>query len=111
MAAKNIKPNARRGRREMRDITVETYSRVGDDPSPVLPKSSAWESGQTAITLFPSASVLEDSPSSLTTKTIDSAPKVLSGNQTLPLSSFLDVKVTACVTSLCFHYRIIRVLC
>lgn len=84
MAAKNIKPNARRGRREMRDITVETYSRLGEDPSPVLPKASAWENGQTAITLFPSAPALVDSTVSPTVKAMDSAHKSLSGNQTLP---------------------------
>ncbi|KAJ1524015.1 hypothetical protein ONE63_010558 [Megalurothrips usitatus] len=60
MAAKNVKPNARRGRREMRNITVETYSRVGEEPTRVLPPTSAWESGQTAITLFPSAAARED---------------------------------------------------
>lgn len=61
MAAKNVKPNARRGRREMRDITVETYSRSGEEVTPVLPNSSVWESGQTAVTLFSSAPVHGDS--------------------------------------------------
>lgn len=64
MAAKNVKPNTRRGRREMRDITVETYARSGEEVSPVLPNSNAWESGQTAITLFSSAPVHSDSHSS-----------------------------------------------
>lgn len=61
MAAKNVKPNARRGRRELRDITVETYSRSGEEATPVLPNSSVWESGQTAVTLFSSAPVHGDS--------------------------------------------------
>ncbi|XP_034236296.1 BRCA1-associated protein isoform X2 [Thrips palmi] len=61
MAAKNVKPNARRGRREMRDITVETYSRAGEEVTPALPNASVWDSGQTAITLFPSAPVHGDS--------------------------------------------------
>lgn len=64
MAAKDVKPNARRGRREMRDITIETYSRVGEEPTPILPVSSAWETGQTAITLFPSAPDSEETSNS-----------------------------------------------
>ncbi|XP_026287588.1 BRCA1-associated protein [Frankliniella occidentalis] len=75
MAAKNIELNARRGRREMRDITVETYSRTGVKPTPVLPKSSAWETGQTAITLFPSAPANDDTPSFPLAKPNDSIGK------------------------------------
>ena len=65
MAAKDVRPKGRRGRRVMRDISIETHTRSGEAPSPVLPRApdaasaaggALWPDDATnSVTLIPKA--------------------------------------------------------